>query len=524
MELNQPNSENSPKKEAKETSKKDSNFFSDVLKLVSGSGFVQVFRVFISPVLSRLFLPEYFGILQNFFSISKPMGIISSLRYDRAILLPKEHKEAANMLVLSFALTLIFSAAMFGLVGLFGEDIALAMNSPELVRYLWFAPVFIAALGIFESLRQWNSRQRKYMRLSIAQVGSEVLGEGLTVGFGFAGFTSGAVMIIMQVIGQLFATIAFLYLVLKEDLKYIASNIEWSIIKEGLSKYKKLPLFNLWGNLIANVALYIPSILLSIYFSTTVAGYYSMGNNALRLPVTVIGNSIGQVFYQRCAKAYHEGGVKPIMENTLKYLVLLSLFPMLLVSIIGKEMFVVVFGPSWVDGGIYTQILSLWVFFVFITVPLTYIPNIYDQNEKFLVFQIFNLVTRVGSLVYGGIRGDVWLALWLFSISGVIVYAAMLFWITGITGVKPRQVWSYLGKTLVSSAPFLLVVLAFKLWNPIPHILFSSLNLPLDYLGLLAISLITAFIYYFVYILRDQQIKSEITRVIGVKKNGKNLK
>lgn len=501
--------------------RKDTKFFSDVLKLVTGSGFVQVFRVLISPILSRLFLPEYFGILQNYLSIVKPLGVVSSLRYDRAILLPKERKEAANMLVLSLGISFLFSASMFLLVWLFGEQVAAALNSPELAKYLWFIPLSIAALGFFEALRQWNSRARKYMRLSIAQVGSEVLGEGLMTGFGFAGFTSGSIMILMQVIGQVFATLAFSYLVFKEDLKYILDNLDWKIIREGISKYKKFPLFNLWSNLISNAALYIPSILLSMYFSPTIAGYYAMGNNAIRLPVTVFGNSVGQVFYQRCAKAYHEGGMRSILEGTLKYLILISLFPMLLISIIGKELFVVVFGSSWADAGIYSQILSLWVFFVFITSPISYIPNILDKNEKFLVFQAINFVTRVGSLVYGGLRGDVWLAMWLFTISGILVYGAMLFWITGIAGMKASLIMKYLSKSFWSSLPFLLVVLIFKLWNPLPSITFTSLKLPLDYVGLLVLAVFVAVIYYYVFLLKDKMIKEEVKRVIGLVKAGK---
>lgn len=501
--------------------RKDTKFFSDVLKLVTGSGFVQVFRVLISPVLSRLFLPEYFGILQNYLSIVKPLGVVSSLRYDRAILLPKERKEAANMLVMSLGITALFSASMFLLVWLFGEQFAASLKSPELAKYLWFIPLSIAALGFFEALRQWNSRDRKYMRLSIAQVGSEVLGEGLMAGFGFAGFTSGSIMIIMQVIGQVFATLAFSYLVFKEDLKYILNNLDWQIIREGLSKYKKFPLFNLWSTLISNAALYIPSILLSMYFSPTIAGYYAMGNNAIRLPVTVFGNSIAQVFYQRCAKAYHEGGIRSITEGTLKYLILISLFPMLLISIIGKELFVVAFGAGWADAGVYSQILSLWVFFVFISSPISYIPNIMDQNEKLLVFQVVNFITRVGSLVYGGLRGDVWLALWLFTISGIVVYAALLFWITGITGMKAGLTVKYLTKSLASSLPFLLVVLGFKLWNPLPSTTFTALKLPLDYVGLLVVAVIAAVIYYYVYLLKDKVIMDEIKRIIGLVKPDK---
>jgi O-antigen/teichoic acid export membrane protein len=522
MNPNSPNSEDLDKVEKQNLEKKDTKFFSDTLKLVTGSGFVQVFRMLISPVLSRLFLPEYFGILQNYLSIAKPLGLISSLRYDRAVVLPKEDKYAANMLVLSLSLNVLTSSSLFILVDLYRVQVSNLLNSPELADFLWFIPLSVAALGIFEALKQWNSRERKYMRVSIAQVGSEVLGDGLTAGFGFAGFTSGTLMIIMQVIGQVFATLAFGYMVFREDLKFIRDSFDWKIIKQGIVEYKKLPLFNLWSNLINNAALYIPSILLSAYFSTTVAGYYAMGNNAIRLPVSIFGNSIGQVFYQRSAKAYHEGGNKPIMEGTLKYLSLISFFPMMLIAIIGRELFVVVFGNSWADAGSYSQILSLWVFLVFMTTPLSYIPNVYGKYEKFLLYQIINLITRVGSLVYGGMRGDVWLALWLFTLSGIVVYAAMLFWITGLTGVKAKQTFNYLLRGFTTSLPFLLIILAFKLWNPVPHATIGSTGLPLDYVVLLLVSVVCALAYFYIYLLKNDSIKREVYRIVGIVRSGRS--
>lgn len=499
-------------------SKKDTKFFADVAKLAGGSGFVQVFRALISPVLSRLFLPEYFGVLQNYLAIAKPIGVVASLRYDRTILLPKEEKYAANLLVLSLGIALITSTSLFLLVWLFGADLAAALNSPELEKYLWFLPLSVAALGLFETLKQWNSRQRKYLRLSAAQVGSEVLGDGLTAGFGFAGYTSGSVMILMQVIGQVFATVAFAFLIFKEDLKFISANFDWALVKQGLVEYKKLPLFNTISNLINNAALYIPSMLLSAYFSTTVAGYYAIGNNAIRLPVSVIANSVAQVFYQRCAKAYHDGDVRPIVEGTMKYLILMSLFPMLLVTIIGKELFVVAFGAGWSEAGIYTQILSLWMFFVFITTPITYLPNVYGKYEKFLVFQLINLATRVLSLVIGGLRGDVWLAMWLFTLSGILVYAVMMFWIIGLAGMRAGLALKYMYKTLIGSLPFLLAVLAFKQWNPVAPVPVTALQLPLDYLALLLVALLSALAYAYFYFLRDKTIKEELGRLTGAVK------
>ena len=88
-----------PTKNIKQTDrKKDFSFFYDVVKLISGNGFVQAFRIILSPIISRLFLPEFFGITQNFSSIANILTVMSTLGYEQSIMLPKEkEKQQINL-------------------------------------------------------------------------------------------------------------------------------------------------------------------------------------------------------------------------------------------------------------------------------------------------------------------------------------------------------------------------------------------------------------------------------------------
>ena len=498
--------------------KKDSKFFSDVLKLVTGSTVVQIIRIIVSPILSRLFAPEAFGVYQNFLSLSNTIGLNSSLRYERAIMLPRDKRYSANMFVLASTLPLLVAVVLWVFVWLFGVPLSNALQSPEMAGYLWYLPILVAATGIFESLRQWNSLERKYMRLSVIQIWNEALGDALDVGYGFAGYTGNWVMIAMQIVSYSAATLTFLGLVLKEDFKFIKENFDWGVIKKGIYEYRRLPMFNMVSNLISNAALYLPNMLLSAYFSTTAAGYYALGNNAIRLPVTVISNSVGQVFFQRGAKAYHEHGLKSIMEGTIKYLILMSMFPMLLIAIIGKEMFVLAFGAAWAEAGIYSQILSPWIFLVFIVSPISYVPNIVDRNGEFMILNIINLITRVASLVIGGLRNDLYLGLWLFTLSGIVVYGYMIFWINGLTGMRASQTFKYLYKNFLGCLPFLLVIAAFKIWNPVPHVPLTGLKFPMDYLALMVVSLAATLVYGYLFMFRDKTIRMELARLFSIKK------
>ena len=501
---------------------KDFGFFSDVLKLVTGNGFVQVVKTLLSPIISRLYLPEFFGVTQNFSSIANIFAIISSLRYDQTVLLPKKEEQAANQFALSLFFTAITTPVFLALIVLFRHDAARLLNSPKLADYLWFVPIYVFALGSFNALKQWNARKRQFLRLSAAQVSSEVVTDGMTAGLGFAGLAGSGSMILSRIAGQLIASLTIAVLILKEDGKFILQNIRADLMREGMRVYKKFPLYNIWAAFLSNASLYIPGLLLAGYFSPTEAGYYSLGNNLLRLPISLIANSIGQVFFQRSAKAFHEGRLAQTVQETYKQLVVFGLFPMLVVTIIGKELFVLVFGAQWAEAGVYSQILSVWTFFVFLAAPLSNLTNILGKNEVSVILNVIKVGTNIAAFVIGGSMNNARLGLWLFSISGVVTYAAFVLWANIASGVTLKKTLSIFFGNLAFSAAFLLAVLAFKLFNPIPDVSFTRFDLSLKNTALVIFSVIIGVIYYAASIYRDATIREAIKDVSKKINKGRN--
>jgi len=487
--------------------KKDFSFFSDVLKLVSGNSFVQVFKILVSPVISRLFLPEFLGDTQNFSSIANTLAIVSSLRYDQTILLPKEEDKAANQLAISVLATAITTSIFIFFVWFFRTDIANLLNSPTLDTFLWFVPLYAAALGIFNALIQWNSRKRKFLRLSAAQVSSEVIGDGLTIGFGVADLASSSTMILSRIAGQAVATLTLGTLILKEDGKVIFNNLKWQEMRSGLKTFKKFPLYNMWASLLSNASLYLPPVLLSGYFSPTIAGYFSLGHSVLRLPVALVANSIGQVFFQRSAKAIHTGRLAQTVEETFKRLVIFGLFPMLVVAVSGKELFSLVFGAVWKEAGIYSQILSIWTFFIFLVSPLSNLTNILGRNEVSVIINLIRLATGIGSLVIGGLLGNPQVGLWCFSISGSVTFLAFTLWATNACGLSISKTLRIFFKTIIFSIPFIGIILLYKYWNPVADMPFSTLGFSLSDIVLALVCIVATFAYYAVAFWKDTTLK-----------------
>ena len=87
-----------------------SSFFSNVLKLVSGTTLAQAITILTAPIISRLFAPEAFGVLNVFTSLIGIVAIVICLRYEYAIMLPEDNTDAINIFALCLVIAFGISA------------------------------------------------------------------------------------------------------------------------------------------------------------------------------------------------------------------------------------------------------------------------------------------------------------------------------------------------------------------------------------------------------------------------------
>ena len=79
-------------------------FLKNVSKLALGTGIAQLITILISPVLTRLFLPEQYGIFALYVSLITILSVFSTCRYEFAIVLPKSKRRAEELYFLSISL------------------------------------------------------------------------------------------------------------------------------------------------------------------------------------------------------------------------------------------------------------------------------------------------------------------------------------------------------------------------------------------------------------------------------------
>jgi len=471
-----------------------SPFATDVFKLVTGTTVAQVIAVLASPILTRLYGPEAFGFFAIFLSITGIIGVIACMRYELAIMLPENDEDAINLLGLSLVMV-VFITVLTG-VGLFlgGGFLLSLLQAPGLAPYLWLVPLFVCVSGIFLALNYWNSRTRHFGRLSVARVTSAIMTTGTQLSGGFAGYATGGSLISASLAGSVIATGVLGGQIWRDDRSLIKGSLSLQGMLSGLKRYKKFPLIDSSSALLNTASWQLPVLLLSAFFSPVIVGFYALGMRVLHAPMSLIGGAIAQVFFQRAAEARRDGVLNTLVENVFRILVLIGLFPLLLLTLIGGDLFTVVFGNVWREAGIYAQLLGIWTFVWFISSPLSTLYIVLEKQDFGLKYNIANLITRLASLVVGGLMGSVYVSLALFSLSGIVVYGYLCMTMVRFAGVS----WSAVRKILLSNlllfAPAGFILIGLKLLNFSPIILASG-------------AAVAAVVYYAYILKTDAQVR-----------------
>jgi O-antigen/teichoic acid export membrane protein len=478
---------------------KKTNFAVDVLTLVGGTTFAQILTILAAPVLTRLYGPEDFGVWALYISITSIIGVISCLRYEFSIMLPESEEEAVNLLGLSIMAVLGVTGLTFPVVWYFKAPIVDLLNAPQVEKYLWLIPLSVFVNGVFLALNQWNSRTKLFKRLSFSRISSSLSTTTTQIVFGLAarppapgGLIGG------NLAGQSTATFVLGGQIWRDDRKLITKNLSWRRIYEGAVRHRRLPLIDSWSALMNSVSWQLPAFLLSAFFTPAVVGFYSLGFRLLQLPMSFIGGSISQVFFQRASRAVSEGTLSILVENVFRMLVIIGMFPILILTIVGGDVFTVIFGKAWTEAGVYAQILSLWAFVWFISSPLSTIYLIVEEHHFGFSYNFFNLTTRFLSLTIGGILGSARIALILFSASGVVVYGYMCLKMLYYSGVKTSTALKIVFSNLVLFIPAGVFLAALKA---------AEINQTV----LVIVSGLTICIYYLYILKENKQVKDIIS-------------
>lgn len=433
-------------------------FNRNVLTLMTGSTISLAIPIAISPILTRIYTPEDFGVFSLYLAITTIIAVVATGRYELAIMLPKKDVYASDILILSLIVSLIISLITFLIIFFFNSQITNILGSQEISQWLYLLPFSILLVGFYNSFTYWINRKKKYKKMAqnkVIQSGSMAT---MQVSLGLLKNNNNG-LIIGWFFGQLIAVISLARLVWREDKNKINNTSllkMWSLAK----RYKKFPLINSWSGLLNTASRQVPIILLTTFFSTIVTGFFSLAQRILLIPMTLLGNTIGQVYFQKVSNLKNEKyKVKKITLEINKKLLLIGLLPISIIILWGDTLFALVFGQSWKEAGEYAKVLSVWIYFVFITSPLTHLLIVYEKHFELILFNIFLFLSRTSVLFIGWwMAKDALTVITVFGIVGAAAWCVLIFRLMKIVGV------SYLD-TFRQISIYMIIILSLFTWD-----------------------------------------------------------
>jgi O-antigen/teichoic acid export membrane protein len=423
--------------------------------LVGGTASAQILLVLVSPILTRLYSPQDFGLLAVYASLLALINVVSSLRYGLAIPLPEYAEDAAHVVILCLIL-IVFSGLLTGvLILLFGDSIAKKLGVPILSDHLWLLPLGVLFAGAYTVFNYWGVRTKRF-----ASIAATKLWQGIvTIVVQLTFYKLGSIALLVgQVAGHGMGTTRLAApAIATGEFK----RVTWRGVLSAASRYRRFPIYSTWEGFGSKAGVELPPILFASLFGPGAAGLYALSNRVLQLPVSLVGTAVGQVFFAEAAEARRTGKIGSLVDKMHNILAHIGMGPSLILIVVAPDLFTVVFGADWREAGEFARWMTPWLYLVFVSSPLSTLFAVFEKQNQALVFQSILLASRVSALVIGAMIGDLMCTVMLFSAVSAVCWLGFLFWIAHIAGnsllsiLRPNL--SAMGIAVLCASPVILI-------------------------------------------------------------------
>lgn len=403
-------------------------FTRGVATLMGGTALGQGIAVLGSPVLTRLYTPDDFGVLALYSSLLGILSVVACWRYEIAIPLPEQDEDAINLVALSLVILVSMGLLISLGIGFWGSQVVQKANVPTLRSYLWLLPVGMVLVGTYEVLNYWAVRKQAFVRIAHTKLGQGIgsVASQICLGLLEVGPLG---LIVGRIVGQALGVGTLATLLRGIDQK-TRSAIDIGRICGMAKRYRKFPLFSSGAALLNALGLQIPIFLLSVFYGTEVVGQFSLVQRVFGIPLSLVVTSVSQVYLSFAAVDVRNNiyNLRKLFFSTARKLCLVGTIPTVILIATGPSIFTFIFGVQWRTAGVFAQIMAVVFFSEFVAGPLSYTFSVVERQDLSLMWNVSRLLLSGGS-IYIAYRLE-WspiYAIVAYSLGMSIGYASLFF-------------------------------------------------------------------------------------------------
>jgi lipopolysaccharide exporter len=414
-----------------------SAFIKNVLVLISGTALGQAITFLAAPILSRIYSPTAFGVMSVVFAVAGPISIMAGMKYELAIVLSKDDKDASNLFILASALVVCVATLTLMLIPIVGDWIAMEMERPQAAPMMIWIPAMVLVSGLFNVVLFWATRRKDYIWTSASLISRSVITVAVQIFFGLLD-RSARGLILGPVFGVATAVAVLGMHTVKNEFRLIINSFDTKRLRALAREHDQFPKYTVPKELIVAFSGSVPSIFLALMFSPAAAGLYWFTVRVLEAPTNLIGIAVRRVFYERAAKALHaKESIYPHVMQATMVLAVMGVVPVLFIIVEGPDIFDLVFGDQWRGAGVYARWLTLWWYSSFCYVACAALVSVFRVQRLFLGIEIVGVILRAAAITAAVFIGDDVLAIAMYSVIGFLLNTYRIYYV--IDFAKHRQ-------------------------------------------------------------------------------------
>jgi O-antigen/teichoic acid export membrane protein len=388
-------------------------------QIVTGTAGGQLVLVAATPVLTRLYSPDDFGILAAYTALMSILTVAAALRLELA--LPTEERDSGANALLGLAALIILATS--GAVAMFALLLRYSGINP-FGAFIWMVPVGTLGGGAYAVASHLALREQRY-KVVAQTMFAQRLAQALTqvaVGlfwFGPLGLLLG------QVIGQSGGTLTLL----RSRGAGVRPAFRMQALKEVAQKHRRFIVWSTPSGLVNRAGLAAPYLAIAVAYGPVPAGLLGLAARIVDVPTQLVGQAMQHVFVGQASAVIRSGapGMRPIVARNVATAFCLAAVPFAIAGVAAPPAFEWIFGDEWREAGQYVRALLPMFILRFAMLPVGETLNLVGRQQQQLSWDVGRLLLAIAAFAVSlTSRSGVLHALLLYALAMATAYACYI--------------------------------------------------------------------------------------------------
>lgn len=342
-----------------------SPFIRSVALLSGGNAFAMVLPILAAPILGRLYNPADYGALATYMAPMAILAILATLQFQYAIVAERTQRVAGMVAWLSIGIApIVGGLTALGVLLLWPG--VLSKSAPG--AWFFMLPVMVSIGGMTGAGNFLANRHRRYRWLATLQITSISISLATSMSLGFLGFGKHG-LILAYVVGQAVQILANGWLLFFSEIALPRPSRARLVALAR--RHWRFPAYSLPAEAANQLSQSLPTYALSSLGAYGVLGAFARANQLVAMPVTIVGQSIANVFRQKGSEMYNStGNCRSLMWRVALGVFAITLPVVAFVMIFGPWLFTVYLGPAWTEAGELARVLAPMLLLRNVSAPL----------------------------------------------------------------------------------------------------------------------------------------------------------